>query len=157
MDSRGISEAIAGVLQERGCFPVEVKVSRDNDVAIFIEKEEGDVDWDDCAAVDAAVHAAFNQDEEDYSLTVSSAGLDRPFKVLRQFQKAIGTKVDVKLRGGKRLVATLAEASEDHIVLEYTALETPPDGKKKKQKVSRRDTLSMTEVNSVTPFIEIND
>ena len=111
------------------------------------------VDWEDCAAIDQVMHATFNQDEEDYALTVSSAGLDRPFKVLKQFLKAKGTQVDVKFKGGKRLIATLEDATEDSITLNYTALEAV-EGKKKKEKVNHTDTFSLTEINSVKPYIE---
>ena len=96
MTKEQIIQAVETAVAERGCFLVEVSLSAANDIEIVIEKEEGIVDWDDCAAIDAVMHAAFDQDVEDYALTVSSAGLDRPFKVFRQFQKAVGSKVDVK-------------------------------------------------------------
>ena len=153
MKKEEIIKAVEAAVAERGCFIVEVTVSAANDVEIVLEKEEGIVDWDDCAAIDAVVHAAFDQDVEDYALTVSSAGLDRPFKVFRQFQKAVGQKVDVKFKGGRRLVATLAAATEESITLQYTALEAV-EGKKKKEKVEHEDTYSLSEINSVTPYID---
>ena len=153
MTKEQIIQAVEAAVAERGCFLVEVSLSADNDIEIVIEKEEGIVDWDDCAAIDAVMHQAFNQDEEDYALTVSSAGLDRPFKVFKQYRKAIGSKVDVKFKGGKRLVATLSGATEESITLQYTALEAV-EGKKKKEKVEHEDTFALAEVNSVTPYIE---
>ncbi len=153
MTKEQIIQAVETAVAERGCFLVEVSLSAANDIEIVIEKEEGIVDWDDCAAIDAVMHAAFDQDVEDYALTVSSAGLDRPFKVFRQYQKAVGTKVDVKFKGGKRLVATLSAATEECITLQYTALEAV-EGKKKKEKVEHEDTFPLTEINSVTPYIE---
>ena len=153
MNKEQIIQAVTPAVEQRGCFLVEVSVSAENDIEIVIEKEEGVVDWEDCAAIDQVMHATFNQDEEDYALTVSSAGLDRPFKVLKQYLKAIGSKVDVKFKGGKRLIATLEAATEDSITLNYTALEAV-EGKKKKEKVEHTDTFSLTEINSVKPYIE---
>ena len=152
MNKEQIIQAVTPAVEQRGCFLVEVSVSAENDIEIVIEKEEGVVDWEDCAAIDQVMHATFNQDEEDYALTVSSAGLDRPFKVLKQYLKAIGSKVDVKFRGGKRLIATLEEATEESVTLNYTALEAV-EGKKKKEKVEHTDTFSLTEINSVKPYI----
>lgn len=152
MNKEQIIQAVTPAVEQRGCFLVEVSVSAENDIEIVIEKEEGVVDWEDCAAIDQVMHATFNQDEEDYALTVSSAGLDRPFKVLKQYLKAIGSKVDVKFKGGKRLIATLEAATEDSITLNYTALEAV-EGKKKKEKVEHTDTFSLTEINSVKPYI----
>ena len=99
------------------------------------------------------MHAAFDQDAEDYALTVSSAGLDRPFKVYRQFLKAVGSKVDVKFKGGRRLVATLTAATEDTVTLHYTALEAV-EGKKKKEKVEHEEVCPLADINSVTPYID---
>ena len=76
------------------------------------------VDWEDCAAIDKVMHEAFDQDVEDYALTVSSAGLDRPFKVLRQYQKALGSQVDVWMKGGKKVKGVLKAANEKEIVVD---------------------------------------
>ncbi len=152
MNKEQIIQAVTPAVEQRGCFLVEVSVSAENDIEIVIEKEEGVVDWEDCAAIDQVMHDAFNQDEEDYALTVSSAGLDRPFKVLKQYLKAKGTQVDVKFKGGKRLIATLEDATEESVTLNYTALEAV-EGKKKKEKVNHTDTFSLTEINSVKPYI----
>ena len=142
-----------GPVSGRGCFIVDVRVSRDNDVELTVESTAGVVDMDDCVALSEAFQAIFDRDVEDYSLTVSSAGLDRPFKVFRQFVKAVGTKVDVKFKGGRRLVATLSAATEDSVTLQYTALEAV-EGKKKKEKVEHEDTFPLAEVNSVTPYVD---
>ena len=153
MKKENIIQAVEAAVSERGCFIVDVTVSAANDIEIVLEKEEGIVDWNDCAAIDAVVHAAFDQDAEDYALTVSSAGLDRPFKVYRQFLKAVGSKVDVKFKGGRRLVATLTAATEDSVTLQYTALEAV-EGKKKKEKVEHEEVCPLADINSVTPYID---
>ena len=153
MKKEEIIRAVEAAVAERGCFIVDVTVSAANDVEIVLEKEEGIVDWNDCAAIDKVVHEAFDQDAEDYALTVSSAGLDRPFKVYRQFLKAVGSKVDVKFKGGRRLVATLTAAAEDAVTLKYTALEAV-EGKKKKEKVEHEEVCPFADINSVTPYID---
>jgi ribosome maturation factor RimP len=135
MTKEQIIKAVETAVAERGCFLVEVTVSKENDIEIIIEKEEGVVDWEDCAAIDKVMHEAFDQDVEDYSLTVSSAGLDRPFKVLRQYQKAIGSKVDVWMKGGKKVKGVLEAASEESIVV---------DG----------ESIGFDVINSVRPVVE---
>jgi hypothetical protein len=47
--------------------------------------------WMIAYAINDAFVAIFDRDVEDYSLTVTSAGLDQPFSVLKQYLKAIGT------------------------------------------------------------------
>ena len=121
MNKEQIIKAVETAVAQRGCFLVEVTLSKDNDIEIIIEKEEGVVDWEDCAAIDKVMHEAFDQDVEDYALTVSSAGLDRPFKVLKQYQKATGSKVDVWLKGGKKVKGVLEAATEESIVVDGEA------------------------------------
>ena len=136
MDKKALENVVVPALEAMGAFLVEISVSSQNDVEIVIEKEQGSVTWDDCSSVDALVHAHFNQDEEDYSLTVSSAGLDRPFKVMRQFEKAVGTKVDVWMKGGKKLKGVLTAVSGEAVTV---------DG----------ESVPFAVINSVRPYIEM--
>lgn len=143
-----VDEAVAG----RGCFVVDITVSKDNDIIITIEKETGDVDLEDCVSVNDAFLAAFDKDVEDYSLTVTSAGLDQPFKVLKQYRKAVGSAVEARFKGGKKIVGVLTEADEDGIRLRYSQKEAV-EGKKKKEIVDHEDRFGFDEINSVSPHI----
>ena len=71
----------------------------------------------------------------------------------RQFLKAVGTKVEVLLKGGKKMVAVLEAADEESITLKYSAKEAV-EGKKKKEIVEHVDRFTMDQVNAVKPFIE---
>ena len=153
MNVTDIKDAINSEIVARGCFIVDVTVSKDNDIEITIESEEGIVELDDCVAISRAFEAMFDREKEDYSLTVTSAGLDQPFKVLKQFIKAVGSKVEVSLKGGKKMVAVLVEADEDSITLKYS-LKEAVEGRKKKEMVEHVDRFEMEQVNSVRPFIE---
>ena len=153
MEKNLIIETIGPAVKDRGCFIVDVTVSKDNDIVLTIEKETGDVDLDDCVALNDAFLAAFDKDVEDYSLTVSSAGLDQPFKVSGQFTKAIGSQVVVLLKGGRKLTGILTTADDDGIVLRYVTREVP-EGKKKKVPVEHEDRFVFADVNSVSPFVE---
>ena len=135
MNKELIAKAVEAAVAQRGCFLVDVTVSKDNDIEVIIEKEQGDVDWEDCSAIDKVVHEAFDQDVEDYALTVSSAGLDRPFKVAKQYLKAIGTQVDVWMKGGKKVKGELKSYTEEAIVVGET-------------------TIGFDVINSVRPFID---
>ena len=118
-----------------------------------LDEEEGIIELDDCVSLSRFFETKFDREVEDYSLTVSSAGLDQPFKVFRQFMKAVGTKVEVALKGGKKMVATLEAADQESITLKYVAKEAV-EGKKKKELVEHVDRFTMDQVNAVRPFIE---
>ena len=153
MNVSEIKDAVLSELVARGCFLVDVSVSKDNDIVVTIESENGKIELDDCVALSRYFETRFDREVEDYSLTMTSAGLDQPFKVLRQFEKAVGTKVEVQLKGGKKMVALLEAADEESVTLKYSVKEAV-EGKKKKELVEHVDRFTMDQVNSVRPFIE---
>ena len=153
MNISDIKDAISGEIVARGCFIVDITVSKDNDIVLTIESETGKIELDDCVSLSRYFETLFDREVEDYSLTVSSEGLDQPFKVMKQYIKALGTKVEVSLKGGRKMVATLVEADETGITLKYSVKEAV-EGKKKKEMVEHVDRFEMEQVNSVRPFIE---
>jgi ribosome maturation factor RimP len=155
MNVSEILDAIGGEIVARGCFLVDISVSKDNDITLTIESENGKIELDDCVSLSRFFETKFDREVEDYSLTVSSAGLDQPFKVLKQYHKAVGTKVEVQLKGGKKMVALLTAADAESITLKYSVKESV-EGKKKKELVDHEDRFTMDQVNSVRPFIEFN-
>lgn len=153
MNVSEVKDALQSELVARGCFLVDVSVSKDNDIVVTIESENGKIDLDDCVALSRFFETRFDREAEDYSLTVTSAGLDQPFKVLRQFEKAVGSKVEVQLKGGKKMVAQLQAADLESVTLKYSVKEAV-EGRKKKELVEHVDRFTMDQVNSVRPFIE---
>jgi len=155
MNVSEVKDALQSEIVARGCFLVDVSVSKDNDIVVTIESENGKIELDDCVALSRYFESQFDREKEDYSLTMTSAGLDQPFKVLKQYLKAVGTKVEVQLKGGKKMVALLAAADEESVTLKYSVKEAV-EGKKKKELVEHEDRFTMDQVNSVKPFIEFN-
>ena len=149
-----IIDAVGDAVVARGCFIVEINVSKDNDVEIVIESETSNVVLDDCVEISRRFEECFDRAVEDYSLTVTSAGLDQPFKVLKQYRKAVGTQVEAALKGGRKFVAELVAADENTVTLKYTLRETV-DGKKKKELVEHCDTFGYDDVNYVRPHIDV--
>ena len=155
MNVSEILDAIGGEIVARNCFLVDLSVSKDNDIVLTIESENGKIELEDCVSLSRFFESKFDREVEDYSLTVSSAGLDQPFKVMKQFLKAVGTKVEVQLKGGKKMVAQLTAADEESITLKYSVKEAV-EGRKKKELVEHEDRFTMDQVNSVGPYIEFN-
>ena len=155
MNVSEILDAIGSEIVARGCFLVDVSVSKDNDIVLTIESENGKIELEDCVSISRYFETKFDREAEDYSLTVSSAGLDQPFKVQKQFVKAMGSKVEVLLKGGRKIVAVLEAADEESITLKYSSKEAV-EGKKKKEIVEHVDRFEMDQVNAVRPYIEFN-
>jgi ribosome maturation factor RimP len=70
-----------------------------------------------------------------FSLEVSSPGLDEPLKKQRQYQKNVSRFVEVTLVDGTRREGKLTESTEDGIVVEWE------EGKGKKKEIKQESIL----------------
>lgn len=113
-------------------FIVEVKVSADNKINILIDAIEG-VTIDDCVGLSRAVEKTYDREEQDYELTVSSYGIDKPLILKKQYQKNINKKLKIETKEGQKITGTLTQVNETSIVIEET--------KKKKVKESNKKQL----------------
>lgn len=156
MNISEIKDAIENEIVAQGYFIVDINVSPDNDIELTVESREGTMTLDDCVRINGIFESKFDREKEDYSLTVSSAGLDRPFKVTGQYIKAIGSKVEISLKGGRKFIAELTGADEDGIEVRYSARETV-EGKKRKEIVEHNDRIGMDMINSVRPYIDFSE
>jgi ribosome maturation factor RimP len=71
----------------------------------------------------------------DFSLEVSSPGLDEPLKLHRQYRKNIRRQVELVLQDGSKIEGRLVEVSEDGIIVEETR------GKNKKKETINHTVL----------------
>src|SRR5699024_838368 len=90
-------------------YIVEIKVSSSNQIRVIIDGNEG-VKIDDCVAISRAIEGQLDRDVEDYELMVSSAGLDQPLKLLKQYQKHLGREVKLTLNSGEWMKGILHSA-----------------------------------------------
>ena len=90
---------VLGLVEERiaelanGLFVVELTISATNVIHVELDKHVGNVSVNDCMSVSRNVEHNLDREEEDFELHVSSAGLDKPFRVPAQFAKNIGKEV----------------------------------------------------------------
>ena len=148
-----LEKAVCGYLDNNGLFLVDIEISQDNDITITIERHEGAVKVDDCIAIDRIVSTIFDRDVEDYSLTVTSAGLDQPFKVLDQYKKFNGSEVEVVLKKGGKLKGVLSGYNAEGIEI-TTSKMVKKEGFKKKVQEDTVTAYTFAEVKSCKPVIK---
>jgi ribosome maturation factor RimP len=102
-------------------FLVEARIKPVNNLKVFIDGDQG-VTIEKCVQVNRALYKKIEEaglfPAGDFSLEVSSAGLDEPLKSLRQYRKNIGRTVELTLTDSTRKTGRLVEVAEDGIVLE---------------------------------------
>ncbi len=135
-------------------FLVDVKILPGNEIEVFIDSD-GRVTVEDCITLTRAIENRFDRDAEDFSLTVSSAGIGQPLKTLRQYKKLVGGSVEVVLTDGAKLLATLEDAGEDSITLSYPE-KRKIEGKKKPEIVTVTKTVALNEIKTTKEYIDFH-
>lgn len=130
---------------DNGLFLVDLTITKDNAINIEIDKHVGGVSVKDCMAVSRNVEHNLDREEQDFELHVSSAGIDRPLRVLPQFIKNINRTVEVLKNDGILVEGILKEANETELTLETTRVEKI-EGKKKKETIVEQIVLPMNTI-----------
>lgn len=140
-------------LSDNQAYLVDVSVSLGNRIVITIDHEQG-IGIQTCAALSRWIEKHLDRETEDFSLDVTSPGLDQPFKVFRQYVKNVGKEIDVKRVDGTRVAGILISADEQKgIVLEQRGREKV-EGKKSKQLVVRQHELTMDQIKETKIVIK---
>jgi ribosome maturation factor RimP len=113
-------------------FLVEIKIRPGNNIKIFVDADRG-------ISIDKLAHynrRLYRQIEEsglfpnnDFSLEISSPGLDEPLKLRRQYLKNIGRYVEIVLRSGVKTEGKLMNATDEEVLIEEEK------GNKKKKEI----------------------
>lgn len=114
-------------------------------IHVELDKHEGNVAINDCMSVSRNVEHNLDREDADFELHVSSAGLDKPFRVLAQYTKNIGKEVKVVLHNGSKLEGILKAATETEITLETSRMEKP-EGKKKKELIVEEHVFPLDQI-----------
>jgi ribosome maturation factor RimP len=126
----GMVEAI--LAGQSGDFLVEVRIKPTNNVKVFLDADAG-ISIEKCVQYNRALYKKLEESglfpAGDFSLEVSSPGLDEPLKLHRQYRKNIGRQVELVLQDGTKKEGRLLEVSEDGIIIEEVR------GKNKKREV----------------------
>jgi ribosome maturation factor RimP len=130
---QAIAQMMKGLLeQETAYFLVDITIKPVNNIKVFLDADTG-VIIEKCVAFNRQLYKEIEESElfpaGDFSLEVSSPGLEEPLKLHRQYVKNIGRLVEVTPIEGKVLTGVLKEVGEKEITL------TEEKGKNKKKEI----------------------
>lgn len=119
-----------GLKQREDLFLIDLEVLSDNTIKVIIDGDAG-VLVEDCMFISRAIEHNLDREDQDFSLEVASVGAATPFTHQRQYKKNIGRILSVKTKDNQKFEATLANADENAIELEWKTREPKPVGKGK--------------------------
>jgi ribosome maturation factor RimP len=118
-------------------------------LTVFLDKDSG-ISIDECGEFSLALGEAIDAADlfsGAYTLEVSSPGMDSPLKVLRQYLRRIGQKVQLVTTAGMEIKGVLQKATDMEITLT-----TIPDSKKNKKNTQQENEAA---VETIIPYSEI--
>ncbi|WP_281646126.1 ribosome maturation factor RimP [Parendozoicomonas sp. Alg238-R29] len=121
-----LNELVEPIVKSLGCvlWGVEfVSQGRQAQLRVFIDKESG-VGLEDCEAVSRQFSAVLDVEDPiagEYTLEVSSPGLDRPLFTLEQYVDLTGNQVNMRLRvpfeGRRKYRGVIQGVENDEVVV----------------------------------------
>jgi ribosome maturation factor RimP len=117
------------LLPEEDIFLVAVHIKPTNNIKVFLDADAG-LNIDKCVKINRAMYRIMEEEgwypDGNFSLEVSSPGIDEPLKLIRQYKKNIGRNIEITIVDGAKTEGKLVAVTEDAITVEYR------EGKNKK-------------------------
>lgn len=116
-------EKLIGPLLKDDIFLVSIKIKPTNNFKIYIDADSG-LGIEKCIKINRALYKIMEEmgmyPDGDFSLEISSPGLDEPLKLLRQYKKNVGRDVEVVTTDEQKREGKLTEVTEEKITIVYT-------------------------------------
>lgn len=148
---REVSEKSA---EELGLFVLEIKSRPGNVFSIYVDGDEY-VTLEQLRKLNRSIEAAFDREQEDYSLEVSSPGASSPLQFPRQYHKHKGHPFQVELLDGQKWKGELLEVSEEGVTLRWKE-RVPKEIGKGKQTVERTAFARFEEIAKAKRTVNFN-
>ncbi|AJE44971.1 ribosome maturation factor RimP [Celeribacter indicus] len=124
---RRMAEIVGPVIEGMGFELVRVRLmssTKSKTLQIMAERPEGGIEVDECAEISTAVSAILDVEdpiEDEYTLEVSSPGIDRPLTRLKDFETFEGYEAKIEttemIDGRRRFKGELAGVEGDEVLL----------------------------------------
>jgi ribosome maturation factor RimP len=109
--------------EESSYFIVQIKIKPTNNIKVFLDGDNG-LPIEKCTFFNRKLYKAIEEEawfpEGDFSLEVSSPGVDEPLLLKRQYNKNVGRKVQVTMLDETIKEGSLITVAEADILLEWT-------------------------------------
>jgi ribosome maturation factor RimP len=130
-------------------FLVDLKITPGNQITVLLDADNG-ITIEKCTVINKALYKFIEESgffpDGNFSLEVSSPGVGKPLKLLRQYKKNIGRRLEVELEDGTKTEGKLTEVTNEAITLEEQ------EGKGKKM-TTKMTTILFNQIKEATVLI----
>lgn len=155
MDQSGVLNNIQSLIEDQiekwpEVFLVDISISASNKVTVLLDADNG-MNIARCANVNRSLFKHIESGklfgESNFSIEVSSPGIDRPLTSLRQYQKNIGRNVEVKKQDESKTEGKLVAADDSGIMIEVAPVS------KKKNLETKKIEIPFSEIRQVKVLV----
>ena len=136
--------------EEPTYFCVSISIKPTNNIKVFVDGDEG-IKIERCVSFNRRLYKLIEEaaiyPEGDFSLEVSSPGIEEPLKLHRQYLKNIGRTIEIQLLDGTVKEGLLETVTNNDVTIIYSA------GKGKKA-VTEQLVIPFTHIKSTTVQIK---
>lgn len=151
IDKTKIAEIVNEKLTEDQ-FLVDVTVSASNVIHVMVDSDTN-ISINQIVEISRHVENNLDREADDFELSVFSAGLTEPFRLVRQYKKSINTEIELLLVSGLKMIGLLTKADDQGVDLEVTTKEKI-EGSKKKELVTRVHHLEYSEIKEAKKILK---
>ena len=148
-------EKIANLVAEKltdDQFLVDITVSPMNVIHVMVDSDKA-ITINQIVEISRHVENGLDREVEDFELSVFSAGLTEPFKLVRQYKKNVGNEITLLLADGQKLTGLLKAVNDELVQLEVTSKEKV-EGSKKKELVTRIHSFQYPDIKEAKRIIK---
>lgn len=145
-------EIFANEILTEDQFLVGVTISASNVIHVMVDSDSG-ISINQIVEISRYIENHLDREAEDFELSVFSAGLTEPLKLVRQYKKNIGKELEVLLIDGQKLRGLVKEVNDQQVTLEVTTREKT-EGSKKKELVTRVHAFDYSEIKEAKKIIK---
>ncbi|WEK37082.1 MAG: ribosome assembly cofactor RimP [Candidatus Pseudobacter hemicellulosilyticus] len=133
------------LVEDPAYFLVDIRIKPTNNVKLFLDGDQG-ITVEKCIQINRALYKQLEESglfpADDFSLEVSSPGLDEPLRLQRQYNKNVGRPVEVLLTDGRKVEGKMTAVTEQGIEVEEVKYKNPVSANKAR-KPGKNDQLVM--------------
>ena len=149
INTERIEKIVKDWIEDKDIFFVALSIGSGNTIKVLLDKPEG-ITIDECVVISRMIEDGLNRDEEDYELQVSSPGLSMPFKVIEQYYKNRGNKIEVITQDGLKMKGILNKVTDKGIEL---GIKTRIKKEKKKKVIPKNISLDFNQIKTAKTVI----
>jgi len=149
-----IGEAAESCIENEHIFLVDVNVkghAGHQKVLVFIDGDES-FGIDECSAISHRLGDILEEKQwitENYTIEVSSPGVDKPLKFQRQYPKHIGRDMEIVMKDKARLTGKLAKVEEEYLFI------VPSGGKQKNKEKDAQVKLAFSDIEKAKVLVRL--